>query len=153
MDLAEIIQEGPRLHMTKSGELITWEISHELKEFLYENVTEQWNTLETGAGISTLIFSIKGAKHTCIAPDKLLIERIEQYCRTKGISLRNMDFRVDCSEAVLPTMELENLDLVLIDGRHGFPAPFIDWYYTAGPLKINGLLIVDDVHELLSNSV
>ena len=36
------------------------------------------------------------------------------------------------------------LDLVLIDGRHGFPAPFIDFYYVAEKLNIGGLLIVDD---------
>jgi hypothetical protein len=36
------------------------------------------------------------------------------------------------------------LDLVLIDGRHGFPAPFIDFYYVAEKLNINGLLVVDD---------
>jgi hypothetical protein len=32
------------------------------------------------------------------------------------------------------------LDLVLIDGCHGFPGPFIDWYYAASGLKAGGVL-------------
>ena len=48
------------------------------------------------------------------------------------------------SEHVLPKLDTGPLDVVLIDGRHGFPAPFIDWFYTAGKLKTGGLLVVDD---------
>jgi hypothetical protein len=44
-------------------------------------------------------------------------------------------------------VELDPLDLVLVDGSHSFPQVFfIDWFYTAGALKIGGHLLVDDVH-------
>jgi hypothetical protein len=33
---------------------------------------------------------------------------------------------------------------VLIDGAHGFPIPFLDWYYTADRLNVGGLLAIDD---------
>lgn len=36
------------------------------------------------------------------------------------------------------------LDLVLIDGDHAFPSPFIDWYYTADRINKGGYVIVDD---------
>ena len=45
-----------------------------------------------------------------------------------------------------PTLELDALDLVLIDGSHSFPQVFIDWYYTQSALKVGGALLVDDVH-------
>ena len=57
-----------------------------------------------------------------------------------------MIFIVDRSEQALPRLQLRDVDVALIDGRHGFPAPFIDWYYLAEALKVGGLLIVDDVH-------
>ena len=57
---------------------------------------------------------------------------------------KNVSFIVDCSEHALPQLDLPMLDMVVIDGRHGFPAPYIDWYYTAPKLKLGGLLIVDD---------
>jgi hypothetical protein len=45
----------------------------------------------------------------------------------------------------LPGLAAEELDLVLIDGQHAFPAPFIDWYYTARRLKVSGMLLIDDI--------
>src|SRR5205823_6508985 len=60
------------------------------------------------------------------------------------IRIDRLTFYPDLSETILPGLECEPLDLVLIDGRHGFPAPFIDFYYTANKIKINGLLVIDD---------
>jgi hypothetical protein len=37
------------------------------------------------------------------------------------------------------------LDLVLVDGGHGFPTPILDWYYGAGRLRQGGVVIVDDL--------
>jgi hypothetical protein len=36
------------------------------------------------------------------------------------------------------------LDIVIIDGDHSFPIPFIDWYYTADRIKKDGYVVVDD---------
>lgn len=42
------------------------------------------------------------------------------------------------------SLDIDHLDLVLIDGSHAFPLPFIDWYYTYQKLKVGGKMIVDD---------
>jgi hypothetical protein len=46
----------------------------------------------------------------------------------------------------LPRCEAEDLDLVLIDGKHAFPWPIIDWFFTADKLKRrNGIVVLDDL--------
>jgi predicted O-methyltransferase YrrM len=73
------------------------------------------------------------------------MERIKQYCDEKEMPTERLSFRIGKSEDVLPGFEINDFDLVLIDGCHAFPVPFLDWYYTAEKLKVNGLLIVDDI--------
>jgi hypothetical protein len=47
---------------------------------------------------------------------------------------------------VLPGLRCREFDLALIDGRHGFPQPFIDWHYMAEVLVPGAMLIIDDLH-------
>jgi hypothetical protein len=35
---------------------------------------------------------------------------------------------------------------VFVDGKHAFPWPILDWFYTADRLKRGGLMVLDDVH-------
>jgi hypothetical protein len=71
-------------------------------------------------------------------------QRIRQWCEANEIDLSNLDFRLARSEEVLPALDPKPLDLVLIDGWHAFPAPFLDWFFTAKRLVVNGYVIVDD---------
>jgi hypothetical protein len=88
---------------------------------------------------------LSGARHTVISPAEHELEEIRKYCSEKGISIDKVNFIVGMSQHVLPNIELPELDLLLIDGLHGFPAPYIDWFYTAAKIKIGGFLVVDDV--------
>ena len=81
-----------------------------------------------------------------MVPDQDQVDRLCEYCSTNNISLENVDFLLDRSEIILPTLDIKPLDLVLIDGRHAFPTPFIDWFYTAPSLKLGGRLLIDDTH-------
>jgi hypothetical protein len=106
------------------------------------------NTMETGAGVSTVFFAMCGFRHTAIAPDPELFERIGRFAADHGIDMAQVEFVVERSEAYLPRARLPELDLFLIDGRHAFPTPFIDWYYAAEALRIDGLVAVDDTQIL-----
>jgi predicted O-methyltransferase YrrM len=144
MTLQLLLQNSPRLHEDPSGKLTSWQISDAVLNFLNKHVDSNSVTLETGAGLSTVLFAMKSASHTCIVPDLKLIRRIQSYCNDNQISCNNIAFKAGISEQILPSLELGNLDLVLIDGRHAFPTPFIDWYYTCEKLKVGGMMIVDD---------
>jgi predicted O-methyltransferase YrrM len=113
--------------------------------FIYENVGQSCVTLETGCGLSTVVFAITGSRHTVIAPAPGEFAIVQAYCRDRGIPTGQIDFVNAPSQQALPGLESPPLDMVLIDGSHGFPAPYLDWFYTAGKLKPGGLLIVDDV--------
>jgi hypothetical protein len=144
MKLRDLLNDPPRLHQDGAGETVSWGLLEEVLHFIEGEVQPGAATLETGAGLSTILFALVGADHTCITPNGAEVERIAAYCREHGIATDGLRFHVAGSEAVLPQLEPTPLALVLIDGRHAFPTPFIDWYYTAERLKVGGVLIVDD---------
>jgi hypothetical protein len=159
MTLQELLADPPKLHVfrpvpgTRSekmfapGELIDrWKLSDEELRFIDRHVDSGSKTLETGAGCSTVLFAMKHSHHTCIVPDRALADRIVAYCRDKGIATDRLTFIIEPSERALPALATRDFDLALIDGRHGFPQPFLDWYFIAERLKVGGYVIIDDLH-------
>jgi len=144
MDLTRLFQNPPRVQRNGQGQFVEMGLTEEVLNFISQRIDASVCTLETGCGVSTVVFALAGARHICITPAEHEIQRIRDYCLSENISVNEVAFYADSSENVLPGLECEPLDLVLIDGRHGFPAPFIDFYYTAARLKIDGLLVVDD---------
>ena len=58
----------------------------------------------------------------------------------------SLTFDVRRSEVALPDrLDSGELDLVFIDGCHGFPSSIIDWFYAAGRLRREGVVVFDDV--------
>jgi predicted O-methyltransferase YrrM len=114
--------------------------------FLYAAVTEDAQTLETGSGLSTLIFAMRKAYHTVVTPRSREAAVIREYAREKQIDIDRVEFVLEGSETFLPRCTLQDLDLVLIDGKHSVPWPFIDWFYTADKLKVGGVCVIDDIH-------
>jgi len=138
-----LLATNPSLHGSSSRQ---WQLGKDVMRWLFTNVISGQRTLETGCGYSTIVFALKGARHTVISPVIEEHQRVRQWCDVNGIDLSNLDFKVARSEEVLPTLALEPLDLVLIDGWHAFPAPLLDWFFTAKKLVVDGHVIVDDTH-------
>jgi len=127
-----------------SGGITCYAIAPEVLRFLADSVSTTSKTLETGAGLSTLIFALRTSLHVAITPSKSEITSIRDYAADKGISLDSVSFICEASEQYLPRCRLADLDLILLDGKHAFPWPMLDWFYTADRLKQGGLMIIDD---------
>jgi len=144
MDITRLLQNPPRVQRNGQGQFVEMGLPAEVLNFISRHIDASAHTLETGCGVSTIVFALAGTRHICITPAEHEIQRVKEYCLAESVSADRISFHADCSEKVLPALQCEPLDLVLIDGRHGFPAPFIDFYYTVSRLKIGGLLVVDD---------
>jgi predicted O-methyltransferase YrrM len=120
-------------------------VDPELARFLFDSVTDQSKTLETGSGISTLAFALRQARHIAVTPNANEAESIRSYAVANQISMDRVEFVIEPSDRYLPRCEAEDLDLVLIDGKHAFPWPIIDWFFTADKLKQNGIVVLDDL--------
>lgn len=113
--------------------------------WLEQTVKPEMTTLETGSGGSTLIFAGANSKHTAISPDAQEHVNIRDWCQANGLSADQIAFIAEPSHlALTANWTPEALDLVLLDGAHGFPFPTLDWYYTAIHLRIGGWMVIDD---------
>jgi hypothetical protein len=139
-----LFSELPALHRSTAGEAFNWAIQRPVLEWLAAHVGKEDSTLETGVGYSTIVLAAAGARHVAIAPSQLEQRVVRDWCRKHDVSLETVTFHTAPSQIVLPQMPATPLDLVLIDGAHAFPFPYIDWYYTADRLKLRGYLLIDD---------
>jgi hypothetical protein len=128
----------------RGKEQTCWGISPSLARDLLGRLAPGMRTLETGAGLSTLVFAIGGARHTAVSPDPAEHAALRDYGARAGIDLSGVRFVAEPSDRYLPGADPEELDLVLLDGKHAFPWPMVDWFYTADRLKVGGLMILDD---------
>jgi predicted O-methyltransferase YrrM len=141
--LDDILHNPPKPHV-QGGKNVSMGLTSAVLRFIHSNVGGSSATLETGCGLSTVVFALTGARHIVIAPGADELDYLTRYCAERGISTERVTFIAGSSQTVLPDLSKPPLDLVLIDGCHGFPAPYIDWFYTAAALKIGGYVIVDD---------
>lgn len=144
MNLDVLLSTPPKLHGPDDAPTDGWRLDDAGVRFLDSHLHSTMRTIETGAGVSTILFALKGTRHTCIVPDQRVIRRIRRYCMSARLSLETVTFVVDRSEYALPRLRTSAFDFALIDGRHGFPAPFMDWFYIADRLRQGGIILVDD---------
>lgn len=143
--VARVVDSPPPVHPTAPGGV--WGTTRSCYEFLANCVGPGSRTLETGAGISTVLFAAWRCDHLAVVPSPSQATTIETYCAENGISTDSLTFDLRPSEVALPHLaDSGSLDLVFIDGCHAFPWPIIDWFYGAGRLRRNGIVVFDDVN-------
>jgi SAM-dependent methyltransferase len=142
----DLIEQPP---LIQSARTITWGIRPALAQFLDNAVGPGSVTLETGAGLRTLVILRRHPRqHTAVQPMADEFAVILEYAERHRIDIRGFRPILARSPDWLPFADLPELDLVLIDGAHAFPVPFLDWYYGAQKLKVGGLMVVEDTHLL-----
>jgi hypothetical protein len=139
---AQLRAQPPTIH----GESEFWGLAWPALAWLEANVQPGMSTLETGAGASTIVFAARGADHEAVTPSADEAERIRAECGRRGIESDGLRFRIGSSHEVLPRWEARPLDLVLVDGAHGFPYPVLDWWWLAPHLQIGGRMLLDDAY-------
>ena len=143
--IEELIASPPALH-SHDGEPQDWGLDATALSWLADHVHPDWRTLETGCGLSSVVFALKSADHTIVAPVEREHELVREWCAERGHSTDHVRSLVDISRVALPKLENESLDLALIDGSHSFPVPFVDWYFMAVRLRVGGYVVIDDMH-------
>jgi predicted O-methyltransferase YrrM len=141
-----------RKQMAKSAPRQNYGVSEGVARFLLSAVTPAMRTLETGSGVSTLVFALGGSDHTAVAPWSDEMDELRRYATSAQIDMSRVNLITARSEQYLPTLKSGDFDIVFIDGAHAFPWPILDWYYTADLIKVGGLLILDDT-DLRSVSI
>jgi hypothetical protein len=150
VSLEELFADPPAVHSVapegQGSELVVKRTETGCYEFLDRHLCEGDRTLETGLGLSTVLFALRGAHHLCITPVEQQVERLVSYCARREIPTDRLRFEIGFSDDVIGGLALEPLDLVFIDGGHGFPTPIIDWYYGCRTLRVGGIVVIDDTH-------
>jgi hypothetical protein len=144
MDVELLLTTPPKFHGHDGATTDGWRLNDAAVRFLDSHLQGDMRTIETGAGVSTIVFALKRTRHTCVVPDTRVVRRIRRYCKAAGVSLSTVKFVLERSEYALPRLATSDYDFALIDGRHGFPAPFIDWFYIADRLRRGGVVLLDD---------
>jgi predicted O-methyltransferase YrrM len=139
----QLRREPPGLH---AGGAEYWGLAWDALAWLEREVRPGMTTLETGSGASTLVFAAAGADHESVTPAADEEERFRAECERRGIDGSHVTFRIGLAHEVLPTLDGRPLDLVLIDGAHGFPYPVLDWWLVAERVKIGGRVLIDDAY-------
>lgn len=104
------------------------------------------NSVETGSGASTLLFSHLSEHHTVFASDGGS-GSVTNVRRSPLLRQNVVTFVEGPTQATLPQRRFpEKLQLVLIDGPHGYPFPDLEYYFLFPHLEAGALLILDDIH-------
>jgi hypothetical protein len=140
----QVLHTPPEVHPGAPGNV--WRTQRRCYEVMAREVRPGFRTLETGAGISTVLFTAWGCQHTAVVPEVRESEAILHYCSVHGFDTSSLTFDLRPSQVALPAMpDVGELDMVFIDGAHGFPLPIIDWFYGAGLLRRGGVVVFDDL--------
>jgi hypothetical protein len=142
--IEQVRADPPRIHAASASGI--WSTTSSCYQFLATHVPPGGRTLETGIGISTVLLTLWGTRHTCVCHSADEAAGLLAHLDARGIPRDNLSVEVGSSTDVLPRLDPGELDLVFIDGGHGWPVPVLDWFYACSHLRPGGVCVLDDTH-------
>lgn len=137
----QIIEVAPGLHSAGTFTARTFEAIAKATRKLQIR-----NSVETGSGASTLLFSHLSDHHTVFALDDGT-GSVTNIRRSPLLRSDVVTFVEGPTQVTLPQHRFtEKLQVVVIDGPHGYPFPDLEYYYLYPHLETGALLILDDIH-------
>ncbi len=137
----QIVEVAPGLHSAGTFTPRTFEAIAKATRKL-----EIRNSVETGSGASTLLFSHLSGRHTVFALDDGT-GSVTNVRRSPLLRQDAVAFVEGPTQVTLPQHRFtEKLQLVLIDGPHAYPFPDLEYYYLYPHLDTGALLLLDDIH-------
>lgn len=100
MNLEDLLKNPPLLHQSESGEATTWKLADDVLHFIHDNVNQYSHTLETGSGLSTIVFGLRSTNHNCIVPNQTEVNRIKQYCHENKILIYKIQLKFKVSSSL-----------------------------------------------------
>ena len=102
------------------------------------------HSVETGSGVTTLLISHISKDHKVFA-----LDAGNSVSAPRTSSLLNkfaVEFIEGPTQRTLPNYQFSSkLQLVLLDGPHGYPFPELEYYYIYPYIEEDGLLVIDDI--------
>ena len=139
--LPEVIRIAPSLH--KAGTFSAPALEAIVR---HASMRPVQHSVETGSGASTLLLSHLIDDHTVFAVDEgtgsMRAIETSPLLRREAVTFVEGPTQVTLPRHTFP----HRLQLVLIDGPHGYPFPDLEYYYLYPQLDPGALLIVDDIH-------
>ncbi len=107
------------------------------------------NSIETGCGKSTILFSNLSQHHKVFAVEDRSMEAQSSIRFFEDCPLTRRD-RIELvlgpTQKTLPLYQNHaQYDVVLLDGPHGYPFPDLEYYFIYPHIRKGGILILDDL--------
>ena len=131
--LSAVLDDPPRIHGPDAPNGV-WRTATECYEFLIDEVPKGSRTLETGMGVSTVLFAALETEHTSVSMGDAT-EELLSWCDEHDVPTSRLRLVNESSVTALPRIatEPDPLDVVFIDGCHGYPVVQLDWLYGCAP--------------------
>jgi FkbM family methyltransferase len=105
--------------------------------------------VETGCGASTILFSHYAQRHLAFCYDDRAEKNssVDFAASFPGFDADRVEWIFGPTQQTILRRPLdEEVDLILIDGPHGYPFPELEYFAFYPWLKAEGVLILDDIH-------